>query len=60
MLQISTITDELLSSFGFYAMILALEFVAISYLTGQERLKTKVNKIFVIFKSVDVESLNKN
>ena len=44
MLKISAITDELLSALGFYAMVLALQFVVVSFFTGQERLKTKVSK----------------
>nr|XP_039272171.1 prostaglandin E synthase-like [Styela clava] len=41
MLSVNNIEDELIADFGFYACILLLEIVFISFKTGQARLKNK-------------------
>ena len=43
MLSAELMTDELLSIFAFYAAVMAFQFVLVSFITGQERLKTKVS-----------------
>jgi len=42
MFQLENITNELLTTYAFYAAVLTLYTIFLSFLTGQARLRTKV------------------